>query len=791
MSLKRRDFLKGAGGLTVGALGAGVLGGGLSGRAAQRARRPNIVLLFSDDQRADAVGYAGNAVIETPEMDRLAAESVVFENAFVTTPICAVSRANVFSGQWSRRHGIDDFVKAFSDEQMDATYPALLRSAGYWTGFIGKWGIAANQLPEVDRAAGWFDFWAGASHQTNFWHGRKCRFVTSDAVNDKTNNRCDCHPSGVGERLGFEGIEDPIHQTTQIVPLRVQQFLAAVPEGRPFCLSVSFKTPHWPFADWPLELEHIYDDKVLPVGETATPEDSDAQPAFLRRSLGSAEGARMARDHSFLRDWLRDYYRLVTAQDRAVGSIRAALAEAGVADDTIIILMGDHGAFFGEHGFFGKWLLHEESIRTPCLIHDPRRGASVGGTRRDEMVLEVDLAPTMLELAGLPVPEAMQGRSLAPLLDGPAESWRDEVYLEHTYTHHGRIEASRGVRTTRWKYMRYFNQLPVVEQLFDLEHDPIERHNLAGAAEHAATLDGLRARCAELRAELGPPTTLTTMLEAQPDRVIAYKQTAQRRLHAHVFAPEGGDTPRPAIAFFHGGGWRDGRAWQFYPHCAWLKDRGMVGVCFEYRMTGHDKTGVIDCVRDARSAMRWLRAHAGDLGIDPDRIAAGGGSAGGHLALATAALGHFDDPADDTSVAPRPDALVVFNPCLDTTGPEVAERFGLEDPEGLSVYHHAGETLPPTLILHGHLDDLVPITQVNDFAGRMRELNVDCSVASWPGRGHGWFNYRKGQAQQDTFWQTVRVMDRWLVERGWLEADGAALAILDERGRPGPIEESP
>ena len=280
-SMGRRDFLRRS---AVGALGAGLLGCGLDWTEAHGPDRPNIVFLFSDDQRADAVGYAGNPIIQTPEMDRLAAEGLIFENAFITTPICCVSRATILTGQYARRHGIDDFVKPFSDDQLTALYPSLLSRAGYWNGFIGKWGIAANTQAEVDRAAPIFDFWAGGSWQTNYWHERDCAFVTTDAVHDKTSNPCDCHPSGDQARFGIEDMTDPMHQTTEIVPMRVEQFLDSRPAGQPFSLSISFKTPHAPWVDYPTKLAELYVGDDIPIGETATPADCDAQPQFIRDS---------------------------------------------------------------------------------------------------------------------------------------------------------------------------------------------------------------------------------------------------------------------------------------------------------------------------------------------------------------------------------------------------------------------------------------------------------------------------------------------------------------------------
>jgi len=510
MMRTRREFLKQAGqGMTL-CLASSFFGCAGQQRAFSSEasdRRPNILFIFSDDQRSDAMSCAGNSIIKTPEHDKLAAEGVLFENCFVTTSICCVSRASVLTGQYARRHGIDDFVKMFPDEQLDQTYPAIMRRSGYWTGFVGKWGVGANDLPNLDKASRVFDFWAGGSHQTNFWHERDCPFVTSDAVNDKTNNVCTCPPDYRGQeayhvRIGRKGIKDPVQQTTEIVPMRMKQFLESRDKSKPFCMSISFKTPHGPWEDYPERFAEMYKDEKMPISPTATKEESDRQEKFLRKSLEGKNGAKLAADHKWLGDTLRNYYRSISAQDDAMGQIRKALTEAKVADNTIIVFTSDNGHFMGEHGFFGKWLMHEESIRVPCIIYDPRLPKAKRGKRREEMILNIDMAPTMLEMTGVSVPGSMQGRSLVPLVSGEKPAWRDKWFYEHVYEHAGVIEPCIGVRETDWKYIRYYKQEPVYEQLFDVRNDPEETNNLAGKPEHQEKLKELRAACLRYKKQL-------------------------------------------------------------------------------------------------------------------------------------------------------------------------------------------------------------------------------------------------------------------------------------------------
>ena len=461
------------------------------------AERPNLILLLTDDQRWDTLGVAGNPVIETPHLDRLAAEGLLFRNAFVTTPICAVSRASILSGQYAHRHGIRDFTATFSPQALAETYPLLLRAGGYTIGFIGKWGIGARDQENLDAVRQHFDFWAGFSHQGNYWHDRSCRWVNSNSLNASADDVCDCPADIQGRagpliRVGCKDIADPIHLTTRIIPDKVADFLDSRRRGRPFALSVSFKAPHALWDDVDHFLTARYEGADMPLAETVTAEAASAMPEFLLRSRITTLGEHPDR----LEISVRDYYRLITGVDAAVGRIRQALAARRLEHNTVILFTSDNGFLLGEHGLFGKSLMYEESIRVPMILYDPRLAAGRRGGTRDQMALNIDVAPTLLELAGLSVPEGMQGRSLVPLFTSPGLELRDSCFFEHHFKPPGRrhIEPSEGVRTRRLKYIRYFEQEPPYEQLYDLLVDPGETRNLVRHPNYQVALAELRER---------------------------------------------------------------------------------------------------------------------------------------------------------------------------------------------------------------------------------------------------------------------------------------------------------
>lgn len=251
---------------------------------------------------------------------------------------------------------------------------------------------------------------------------------------------------------------------------------------------------------------------------------------------------------------------------------------------------------------------------------------------------------------------------------------------------------------------------------------------------------------------------------------LVYKKAGERDLHLYLEKPADGKKAgkSPAIVFYFGGGWVKGSPDQFKPQSDYFASRGVVGIRVEYRVIpqGDDGPPTI-CIQDAKSAMRYVRAHAEELGIDPDRIAAAGGSAGGHLAAATALLQGLDDPKDDTTISPRPNALVLFNPVFDN-GPgewgnkRVGARF-----EEFSPAHHVSASAPPTIVFLGEEDKLIPVKTVQRFAGRMKESGARCETHFYPGAGHGFFN--KNAKGEKHFRETVIAADQFLVSLGWLQ----------------------
>ena len=248
---------------------------------------------------------------------------------------------------------------------------------------------------------------------------------------------------------------------------------------------------------------------------------------------------------------------------------------------------------------------------------------------------------------------------------------------------------------------------------------------------------------------------------------IVYKTTPQDDLKLHVFQCDTGSN-RPAIVFFFGGGWVGGSPQQFFPHCRHLAALGMVAIAAEYRVKNRHGTSPFECVADGKSAVRYLRAHAEELGVNPRRIVAAGGSAGGHVAACTATLDAYDEENEDVSISAKPNALVLFNPVVDTTKLGYgANRFG-DDPTVLSPVHHVTGALPPTIIFHGTVDTTVPIENVERFSREMRATGNDCMLIPFEGKKHGFFNYGRDDDNR-SYNETVAHMDEFLQQHGFLK----------------------
>jgi len=432
--------------------------------------RPNIIFFLSDDQRADFLGCAGHPIVKTPNIDGLASRGVRFENAFVTTSICAASRATLFTGLWERSHKYTFGTPPIAKPMVDASYPVQLRKAGYRIGFVGKFGVGVGP----DETDAMFDSFVPLNRNPYF---KK-------------------QPDG------------SLRHLTDISGDKAIEFVDSCSDKQPFCLSVSFNAAHAEDGDkenhypWPPSEDGLYEDGTIPPPLVRTDFWKEL-PEFFHNS--------MHRDRWFWR-WdtpekyqknVKAYYRMITGLDRNIGRVLEAVNRRGLNDNTVVIFMGDNGYYKGSRGFAGKWSHFEESLRVPLVIYDPRVPTDHGGRVAKGMALNVDVPATIMSLATGEAPESYQGRNLAPWLASEnVAPWRNDFFCEHLMDHPA-IPKWEGVRGQRYVYARYFENLPEGEFLHDLEQDPRQLKNLVSDPEYQDVLARMRARGDELRDQYG------------------------------------------------------------------------------------------------------------------------------------------------------------------------------------------------------------------------------------------------------------------------------------------------
>jgi len=260
--------------------------------------------------------------------------------------------------------------------------------------------------------------------------------------------------------------------------------------------------------------------------------------------------------------------------------------------------------------------------------------------------------------------------------------------------------------------------------------------------------------------------TCNALAKPEPDRVVAYKSVGDGTLSLHIFHPQDHkSTDRsPAIVFFFGGGWNGGTPSQFYNQSEYLASRGMVAICAEYRTKKSHNTSPQECVKDGKSAVRWIRAHAAELGIDPHRLAAGGGSAGGHVAAATGTVNGFNEQGEETSVSCRPDALVLFNPVFDNSEQGYGYERVMDYWRAFSPMHNIDSDTPPTIVFLGTKDKLIPVATAEDYKRRMEAAGVRCDLHLYKDQPHGFFNKVK-------YTETVIEADKFLASLGYLQGE--------------------
>ncbi|HUP45089.1 MAG TPA: sulfatase [Thermoanaerobaculia bacterium] len=441
---------------------------------------PNILFIMTDDQRKDALSIYGNPILKTPHVDRIGIEGARFDEFFVTNSLCAPSRATFLTGLYAHLTGVptngsgEPYRNQGGLRDDQRTFVHELRDAGWYTGLVGKWHLRSTPSG--------FDQWAILPGGGGPWFDPP---MTANRVHLRMRGHSD-------DVVGDQAIE----------------FLRTRPADRPFLLLLNFKSPH---RNWypAKRFEHVFEDVEIPLPRTYEDRlDSDAlrrarmavadMPDFRERGVDPAlpREERKRRNYEVL---VKNYYRTLLSVDENTGRALDLLDELDLARNTVVIFSSDNGFFLGEYGLYDKRLMYEASIRVPLLVRWPERIKP--GTVSSSMVTNVDVAPTLLEIAGIPVPSWMQGRSVLPLLDGKSVDWRDRFYYEfHEYPDYDHcVRKHRGIRTERWKLIEFW-ETPIEYELYDLQRDPDETKNLA--ASNPRKVRELKEKMEALRREL-------------------------------------------------------------------------------------------------------------------------------------------------------------------------------------------------------------------------------------------------------------------------------------------------
>lgn len=442
---------------------------------------PNIIFILTDDQRWDALGYAGNKLIHTPEMDKLAQQGVYFSKATSSTPICSASRATLLTGMRERSHRYSFTTGPIRDEYMATSYPKLMRDAGYYTGFFGKFGVKYKDKDKL------FD-------------------VHDDYDRGPFPDRRGYYYKTIGK--------DTVH-LTRYTGQQALDFLDSAPKNKPFCLSLSFSAPHAhdPAKDqyfWQKEVDGLFANMEMPPADLSEDTYFNRLPKPVRDGFNRTRWYWRYDTPEKYQHSIKGYYRMIAGVDLEIGKIREQLKKTGQDKNTVIIFLGDNGFFLGERQIAGKWLMYDNSIRVPLMIYDPRINKH---RDLDALAQNVDVPMTILDIAGVQAPAQWQGLSLYPLVKGTSKKLqRDTILIEHLWEF-ANIPPSEGVRTKDWKYFRYVNDKST-EELYSLKDDPKEIRNLAADPKYKKQLLALRQKNDELARRFSdgnaaPPTNLT------------------------------------------------------------------------------------------------------------------------------------------------------------------------------------------------------------------------------------------------------------------------------------------
>jgi arylsulfatase A-like enzyme len=436
-------------------------------------KRPNIVCIVGEGLRWDELSSTGNKLVQTPNMDRIGREGCTFRNAFVVNALCLPSRATMLTGMYSHTTGAVSNVEGKIPDRFPLVSD-LLQKAGYETAFLGKSHIEGALMEHN------WDYYFGFVGQADYYRPK-----ITEGVRGK-----------YGPAKLYVGEYVDTLLTRKAVEWLKQE------RTKPFCLFLWFYAPHAPFYR-PKDM--VNDFNGVPIPKPATfDEDQKGYPGKPRAvadaddKIGYSEV--FSDDPRSLEELVKNHYAGVQDNDRNVGAVWQELERQKIVNDTAVLLSSDHGFFLGEHHLYDKRLMYEPSIRVPMMVSLPGRVRA--GTKSEEMVLNLDLAPTLLEIAGVDVPGEMQGKSMLPLAEGKKNvAWRkDWLYEYYEYPGFENVRPCRGVRTDRYKLVHFFIE-PQEFELYDLQTDPDEKNNLYGKPGYEELTAHLKERLAALRAE--------------------------------------------------------------------------------------------------------------------------------------------------------------------------------------------------------------------------------------------------------------------------------------------------
>ncbi|MDG1760541.1 MAG: sulfatase-like hydrolase/transferase [Flavobacteriaceae bacterium] len=497
-------------------------------------KQPNIIFILTDDHRYDLLGCTGNKFIQTPHLDKLATDGILFTNAHVTSAICTPSRASIFLSQFERKHGVNfNSGTSVAESAWNDSYPVVLRKNGYYTGYIGKnhvpIGVGGYKSGVMEAS---FDYWYAGHGHLSFYPKNRHK-IFKGAVNDTQ------------VEVLEEGATDFLSNEYKLAGAK--HFLSGLPEDKPFCMSINFNLPHGASTSTMKMLstdldtyKSLYRDKEIPLPKYYTEKNaiiSPKLPANLLHANDRQDIYDFVDNKQDLRERMIRNMQAVTGIDALVGNLRQTLKDRNLDKNTIIIFTSDHGIFWGENGLGGKALCYEVCTRVPMIVYDPTASKNNRGIKSNELVQTIDLAPTMLSYASIPLPASYQGKPLNTIIHGNDAPVRDVLFTENLWSTHFGNPRCEAVQNKEWKYIRYYknsnlsaqylietakkykvnmksmlyanhdpqialyqsyiegplNKEPAVyEELYHLKNDPDEQNNLAKSRANTEKLEEMR-----------------------------------------------------------------------------------------------------------------------------------------------------------------------------------------------------------------------------------------------------------------------------------------------------------